>query len=97
MKNRIEIDGTNDDIWNFDGARANWNISTLTAIKNNLKLGDICTIKLPTYNIDNIANNVIACFKYFIVDFAENFTYEINNNIIDLKRVNNKEYYKIDI
>ena len=37
MKNRIEIDGTNDDIWNFDGARANWNISTLIVIKNNLK------------------------------------------------------------
>lgn len=97
MKNTIEIDGTSDDIWNFDSARANWNIATLTVIKNNLRLDDICIIKLPTYNIDNIINNVLACFKYFIVDFDENFTYEINNNTIELTRVDDKEYYKIDI
>ncbi len=95
MKYRIEIDGTNDGIWNNDAVRASWNISTLLTIKKDLKIGDSCSIILPTNNADNIINNVLACLKYFIVDFEESFTYTTNLNTIELTRIANKEYYKI--
>lgn len=97
MKNRIEIDGTNDTVWNSDEARASWNISILLTIKKDLKIGDSSLITLPTYNVDNIVNNVLACIKYYIVNFEENFTYTVNFNTIELTRIANNEYYKIDI
>ena len=85
MINKIEIDGTNDSIWNSDTSRASWNISLLLTIKNDLKIGDSSLIILPTYNVDNIVN------------FDENFKYTVNLNAIELIRIANKEYYKIEI
>ncbi|HTG66627.1 MAG TPA: hypothetical protein VL859_09645 [Flavobacterium sp.] len=97
MKNRIEIDGTNDAVWNSDGARATWNIATLLTIKKDLKIGDSSLITLPTDNVDNIVNNVLGCLKFYIINFEENFTYTVNFNTIELTRIANNEYYKIDI
>lgn len=97
MENNIKIDGTNDSIWNHDGARANWNISTLSTIKNDLKTNCICSIILPSDNTSNIANNVVACLKYFIINFEDNFSYTTTDNTIELMRINNTESYKIDI
>jgi len=97
MKNRIEIDGTNAAVWNSDEARASWNIATLLTIKKDLKMGDSSLITLPAYNVDNIVNNVLACLKYYIVNFEENFTYTVNFNTIELTRIGNNEYFKIDI
>lgn len=94
MNNTITIDGTNDDIWNYNGAKMSFIITILSTVKFDLELNSTCIITLPDYAGANHTNNIIDSVKYLINNFDENFTVNAIGNIIHLTRVGNNESYK---
>jgi hypothetical protein len=93
MKNPIKIDGTDDNIWHYPGAKISFIITILNAIKCDLELNNTCIITLPTYAGAN-TNDVVITLKDLIIDFEDNFNTTIINNIIQITRIDIKESYK---
>lgn len=93
MKNPITIEGTDDNIWHYQGAKISFIITILNTIKHDLELNNTCIITLPIYAGAN-TNNVVIILKDLIIDFEDNFSTTINNNIIQIIRTDIKESYK---
>jgi hypothetical protein len=96
MNNVIEINGTKENIWIYEGAKISWIIDILSVLKYQLELDRSCLITFPIFNVPHYVDSVIQGLNNNIDDFHENFKLENRGTTVLITRIDTKETYRVD-